>query len=71
MMLQRNWNRPVEGMYERERLRRRARTLGLHLVKPKGQRSQQKRKFAQPKCALHSMPARDNDQPGVRIIRVK
>lgn len=33
MLHQGNGNEPVDGVYERERLRRRARKLGLRLVK--------------------------------------
>ncbi len=40
MLYQGNGNESVDGVYERERLRRRARKLGLRLVKPRVQRSE-------------------------------
>jgi hypothetical protein len=39
MLYQGNGNDSVDGVYERERLRRRAKKLGLRLVKPRVQRS--------------------------------
>jgi hypothetical protein len=40
MLDQGNGNDSVDGVYERERLRRRAKRLGLRLVKPRVQRSE-------------------------------
>jgi hypothetical protein len=41
MLYQGNGNESVDGVYERERLRRMAKKLGLRLVKPRGQRSEE------------------------------
>jgi hypothetical protein len=40
MLYQGNGNDSVDGVYERERLRRMAKKLGLRLVKPSVQRSE-------------------------------
>ncbi len=40
MLDQGNGNDSVDGVYERERLRRMAKKLGLRLVKPREQRSE-------------------------------
>jgi hypothetical protein len=58
MLYQGNGNDSVDGVYERERLRRRAKKLGLRLVKPSVQRSE---------AASHSAASGPDAQPPVKV----
>jgi hypothetical protein len=58
MLYQGNGNDSVDGVYERERLRRRAKKLGLRLVKPRVQR---------PEAVSHSVAPSSDARPTAQV----
>ena len=60
MLYQGNGSESVSGVYERERLRRRARKLGLRLVKTNQRRSEYPDHSTAQRSGTHPDPQRDS-----------